>query len=214
MKQTEMPSAGCPYLLAQVRARGTAGAGPTDFLFHGVPPPTVSSVTRMILATQRAIGDSFFTTSLRDRPGEDERWLNERGECWAAGAASPAHVVAGWVRCPAVAPKNRSATVAAVVIGIDGYDARMARPSKARSRVSMRSAVPLTDEERADFERRSGERYRTVMATRLVVTFPDVSVTDQVTTWRPRRSRDAAAVTVRLADRPDRVQLATYRLSM
>jgi len=78
----------------------------------------------------------------------------------------------------------------------------------------MRSAVPLTDEERADFERRSGERYRTVMATRLVVTFPDVSVTDQVTTWRPRRSRDAAAVTVRLADRPDRVQLATYRLSM
>jgi len=33
----------------------------------------------MILATQRAIGDSFFTTSLRDRPGEDERWLNERG---------------------------------------------------------------------------------------------------------------------------------------
>src|SRR5659263_423270 len=98
MKQTEMPSAGCPYLLAQVRARVTAGAGPTDFLFHGVPPPTVSSVTRMILATQRAIGDSFFTTSLRDRPGEDERWLNERGECWAAGAASPAHVVAGWVR--------------------------------------------------------------------------------------------------------------------
>jgi len=75
----EMPSAGCPYLLAQVHARVAAGAGPADFLFHGVPPPTVSSVTRMILATQRAIGDSFFTTSLRDRPGEDERWLNERG---------------------------------------------------------------------------------------------------------------------------------------
>jgi hypothetical protein len=30
-----------------------------------------------------------------------------------------------------------------------------ARPSKSRSRVSMRSAVPLTDEERADFVRRS-----------------------------------------------------------
>ena len=56
--------------------------------------------------------------------------------------------------------------------------------------------------------------YRTVTETRVVVTLPAASVTDQATTWRPRPNRDAAAVTVRLADRPDRVQLATYRLSM
>jgi hypothetical protein len=75
----DVPPTGRPFIVAQRLARTAAGAADIDFLFHRVPPPTPARLTSMILATQRAVGDSFFLDTMRDRPGEDERWLQDRG---------------------------------------------------------------------------------------------------------------------------------------
>lgn len=78
-----LPPRARPLVRAQILTRLDQSAGPLDHLIASSRAPTVESITRMILATQRAIGDSLLAHTLRALPGQDERWLNEHG-IWLA----------------------------------------------------------------------------------------------------------------------------------